>query len=182
MILTLRMIAILTVLALTATSVNAGSEDFKPGKAIPGFGMIADVPTATPLAEGIVLKHAFDRPEAAEPGTLNRSIESAARFINLHYAVGVPLENIQVAVVIHGSAVLDVTKAEFYLERTGEENANIALINALLLAGVRIIVCGQSATARDVYAEDLLEGVELALSAMTAHAVLQMEGYTLNPF
>jgi len=28
----------------------------------------------------------------------------------------------------------------------------------------------------------LLPGVEMALSAMTAHAILQQEGYTLNPF
>jgi hypothetical protein len=29
---------------------------------------------------------------------------------------------------------------------------------------------------------DLIEGVEMALSAMTAHAVLQRQGYALNPF
>ena len=30
--------------------------------------------------------------------------------------------------------------------------------------------------------DDLLPGVELALSAMTMHALLQQKGYTLNPF
>ena len=34
----------------------------------------------------------------------------------------------------------------------------------------------------DVAAEDLPDGVELMLSAMTAHALLQQDGYTLNPF
>jgi len=29
---------------------------------------------------------------------------------------------------------------------------------------------------------DLLPNVEMALSAMTAHALLQQDGYTLNPF
>ena len=183
MALILRLIIILTAtITLTATSVNAGKQDFKPGKAIPAFGMITDVPTAKPLAEGIIFKHTFDRSDAAEPGAINRSIESAARFINMHYAVGVPLKNIQVAMVIHGPAVLDVTKPKFYQERKGEGNANVAMIDALLKAGVRIIVCGQSATAQDVYADDVMPGVEIALSAMTAHAVLQMEGYTLNPF
>jgi intracellular sulfur oxidation DsrE/DsrF family protein len=43
-------------------------------------------------------------------------------------------------------------------------------------------VCGQSAAFNDVTNEDLLPGVHMALSAMTAHAQLQQEGYTLNPF
>jgi hypothetical protein len=33
-----------------------------------------------------------------------------------------------------------------------------------------------------VKTEDLLPGVEMALSAMTAHALLQQQGYTFNPF
>lgn len=48
--------------------------------------------------------------------------------------------------------------------------------------GVRIIVCGQSAAHYEVATGELLPGVEMALSAMTAHALLQQEGYTLNPF
>ena len=30
--------------------------------------------------------------------------------------------------------------------------------------------------------EDLLPGIEVGLSAMTAHALLQQQGYTVNPF
>jgi hypothetical protein len=33
-----------------------------------------------------------------------------------------------------------------------------------------------------VAAEQLIPGVKMALSAMTAHAQLQQQGYTLNPF
>ena len=64
----------------------------------------------------------------------------------------------------------------------GAENPNAALVDALIKAGVRIIVCGQSAAGQGVKKTDLLPGVELALSAMTAHALLQQQGYTLNPF
>ena len=45
-----------------------------------------------------------------------------------------------------------------------------------------IQLCGQTAVARDISADDLLPGVTMALSAMTAHAQLQQAGYTLNPF
>ncbi|HCE21170.1 MAG TPA: hypothetical protein DF282_01490, partial [Hyphomonas sp.] len=47
---------------------------------------------------------------------------------------------------------------------------------------VRIILCGQTAAYRDIEKSDLLPGVEIALSAMTAHAKLQQDGYSLNPF
>jgi intracellular sulfur oxidation DsrE/DsrF family protein len=47
---------------------------------------------------------------------------------------------------------------------------------------VRIFVCGQSAAYYDVTTNDLLPGVEMALSAMTVHALLQQQGYSLNPF
>ena len=48
--------------------------------------------------------------------------------------------------------------------------------------GVRFIVCGQSAAGQGVAKSELLPGVEMALSAMTAHALLQQQGYTVNPF
>lgn len=47
---------------------------------------------------------------------------------------------------------------------------------------MRVILCGQSAAASGIERVDLLPGVEMALSAMTAHALLQQDGYTLNPF
>ncbi len=66
---TSRLIVILIAsITLVATSVNAGLKDFKPGKAIPNFGKIVDVPTVTPLAEGVVLSHSFDPTDAAKPG------------------------------------------------------------------------------------------------------------------
>ncbi|VVS99449.1 hypothetical protein ERY430_40383 [Erythrobacter sp. EC-HK427] len=37
-------------------------------------------------------------------------------------------------------------------------------------------------SAQGVEHDDLIEGVEMALSAMTAHALLQQQGYTINPF
>jgi len=52
----------------------------------------------------------------------------------------------------------------------------------LLKNNVEIIVCGQSAAAHGVAKTDLLSGVKMALSAMTARALLQQQGYTLNPF
>ena len=168
-------------LFLMPTTADAGREDFHHGTAIPEYGLIADVEGVS-LPDGLVLKHSFDRTKGAEPGELNSDIVTGARFINMHHANGVAIENIHVAIVVHGTAIYDVTTHEFYNAHKGGDNANAGLIKALVDAGARVIVCGQSAASRDVTKADLLAGVEMALSATTAHALLQMDGYTLNPF
>lgn len=125
---------------------------------------------------------AFDLAKAAEEGR-NRSIESAARFINMHVAAGVPEDRIEVALVAHGSALRDLLTDEARAAKgLGKANPSGDLVRALLAHGVRIIVCGQSAAASGVSRADLIEGVEMDLSAMTAHAKLQQSGYTVNPF
>jgi len=47
---------------------------------------------------------------------------------------------------------------------------------------VRVYLCGQSAAYYDISNDMLASGVKMALSAMTAHAVLQSKGYKVNPF
>jgi intracellular sulfur oxidation DsrE/DsrF family protein len=127
-------------------------------------------------------KVAFDVAKGAEPGKLNRQFDSLARFINMHVASGVEAANIELALVVHGSATLDLLADPAYQQKQGAKNANIALLNALMANQVRVIVCGQSAAAHGYANEAFLPGVEVALSAMSAHALLQQQGYTLNPF
>ena len=120
---------------------------------------------------------------AAEPDKINRTIESAARFINMHVAAGVPEKNIHLAIVVHGGAAFDLTSQEFFsAHKDGRTNASAAAIAQLQEHGVDFYLCGQSAAAQGITNADLLPGVKMALSAMTAHAVLQQQGYTINPF
>jgi intracellular sulfur oxidation DsrE/DsrF family protein len=160
-------------LALAAVA-HAGPENFHPGTAIEGFGNVASVADAVDIPADSVFKVAFDISKPAETGKANRAIESAARFINMHVEAGVPVEQIQLAIVVHGGAYADL------LARDG--NATAPLIAALVEKGVSFQLCGQTAAYYDVTSADLLPGVEMALSAMTAHAQLQQAGYTLNPF
>ncbi len=163
---------------LLAPSAWAGSQDFKAGPVIKEYGNVAAVPSAPPIDAITRFQVAFDVATAAEPGKINRQLESAARFINMHVAAGVPKESLKLAMVVHGAAAIDLTRdAKF-----GSANPNAGLIAALQEAGVSIQLCGQTAAARDISADDLLPGVTMALSAMTAHAQLQQVGYTLNPF
>lgn len=165
-----------------STSAQAGRDAFHPGPAIPDYGRIATVENEFPLEEGIEFRVAFDVDTQAEVGEINRSLDSAARFINMHVDAGVPAENIHLALVIHGPAPKDMTSNEVYEGLYEVPNANAPLIEVLTAHGVEIYVCGQSAAFHDVSNDDLAPGVTMALSAMTAHAQLQQMGYTLNPF
>ncbi|NVD45128.1 DsrE family protein [Qipengyuania atrilutea] len=140
-------------------------EDFGPHLAVPG---IDEVPAGTEFS------HSFNVASEAPNGQRNRGFESAARFINMHAAAGVDPENVRLAVVVHGPAVKDLLDSE--------DNASAAMVREMLDAGVRFIVCGQSAIGQNIAQDDMIEGVEMALSAMTAHALLQQRGYTVNPF
>ena len=105
----------------------------------------------------------------------------------MHADAGVSSERIDLAVVIHGGAVKDMTQDKFYQAQNNKQhdqplNANAALISALHKQGGQFYVCGQSATHRGIKVTDLLPGVKMSLSAMTAHALLQQQGYTINPF
>ena len=162
---------LLAPLALLASPVAAQDA---PASPVPAeFGPVAAVEGATPLPADVRFKVAFDTAQRTD-GELNRTMVSAARFLNMHAAAGVPVDRQQLAVVVHGLAVRDVT--------TEAAGPNAPLVAALIAAGARVIVCGQSAASLNVAKSDLLPGVELALSAMTAHALLQQDGYTLNPF
>lgn len=175
-------IGLIGALSLSAGAVLGGPEDFHPGPVIADYGRIADVDVTAPIPDGTAFKVAFDLTRGAEAGQVNRNLDSAARFLNMHAANGVSLENIRPALVLHSRAVFDVTKAEKYSSVHNAQNGNAALVAALIENGVEIYVCGQSAAALDVETDDLLPGVKMSLSAMTAHALLQQRGFTLNPF
>lgn len=157
-----------------ASLAHAGPENFHPGTAIEEFGYVATIGDAEAIPADSVFKIAFDVAQPAEDGKVNRSIESAARFINMHVEAGVPVEQIHLAIVVHGGAYADLT--------TRDGNTTAPLIAALVEQGVTLQLCGQTAAYYDITSEDLLPGVGMALSAMTAHAQLQQAGYTLNPF
>ncbi|MEZ5994473.1 MAG: DsrE family protein [Hyphomonadaceae bacterium] len=178
----MKMLSITALVVGLLTFASAASADepspFGPGTVIEAYGRVAAAPDAAPLPAGVRFKIAFDVSRAAEAGSVNSGIESAARFLNLHAAAGVPTENIQLAIVVHGAAARDLTRPA----DAAPENPNAGLIAALSQHGVRIYLCGQTAAHYGISAADLLPGVSMALSAMTEHALLQQEGYTLNPF
>jgi intracellular sulfur oxidation DsrE/DsrF family protein len=161
------------ILTACAPTTWAGEAAFSNGPVFEDYGPVANVEMTMAIPPGTRFRHSFDVSDPAPAGTPNPRLVTAARFINMHARAGVPAEDIELAIVVHGKAIKEVAD---------EESASAELIAALSSQGVRIIVCGQSAAYYDVVVEDLLPGVEMALSAMTAHALLQQRGFTLNPF
>ncbi len=172
-----RFAAVIAAFFTIAVPVLAGPEAFKPGAVVPDYGSSASVP-GTEFPADTRFKVAFDVAEAGPDGDANPKLVSAARFLNMHAAAGVPVENMSLAVVVHGGAWKDLLTDE----ARGGTNPNARLIAELVAVGTTLELCGQTAAMRDVAQEDLLPGVTIALSAMTAHALLQQQGYTLNPF
>lgn len=116
------------------------------------------------------------------PDEPNRHLVSAARFLNMHARNGIPAENIEFALVVHGKAAKDLLTDEAHTARYNGPNPNTELLAELKAAGVPIYLCSQTAAFRGMAPEEFSPAVTMALSAMTAHVRLQQEGYTLIPF
>lgn len=169
--------AVMAACGVFAGTAFAGPESFIAGGQIEAYGRYAPIadPRITPNAQ---FKIAYDVSSAADSGQINRGIESAARFLNMVTAAGVPGDNVKLAIVVHGAAATNLQR----MYADGTPNPNAMLLEALIDKGVSVQLCGQTAAMRDVDSASLVSGVTVSLSAMTAHALLQQDGYTLNPF
>jgi intracellular sulfur oxidation DsrE/DsrF family protein len=153
----------------------------RTGPAIADFGPVytveePDFPTDAEATYRVV----FEVSQGAnDPGDINPRIETLARFLNMHAQVGVPRENMKLALVLHGTAGKDALGHEGYRKRFGTENPNGPLLEALSEYGVRVILCGQTQMHRGLGRDELSPEVEVALSAMTALVSLASEGYRL---
>lgn len=166
-------------LVLLALSFQLSAAEPVTGPVIENFGPVFSVPEGSfnldPTQTYKVVMDIGKGPD--DPAALNRSIETAARFLNMHARNGIKPQNLQLALVLHGSGVHAALNNEDYSEKFLVDNANRDLITALKKAGVSIYVCGQSAAYNGYTAAQLLPEIDMAVSAMTVHVRLQQEGY-----
>lgn len=135
-----------------------------------------------PLKEGHTYRVVFEATEyPGEMTDVNRELTVVGRFMNMHGKNGVPLENLDVAVVVHGRALLATFNDEAYEERFDVKNPSLALLEDLIDAGVKVYVCGQSLGFRGLDKSVLADGVKVGLSAMTMLVTLQADGYAFLP-
>ncbi|NOX69396.1 MAG: DsrE family protein [Gammaproteobacteria bacterium] len=135
------------------------------------------------LEEDAVYKVMFDL--SAYPGevaSLNSNLVSVARYLNMHARNGVALENMDIAVVIHGGALKNALSHEAYQARYHADNPNLDLFEKLDAVGVKFYICGQSMRFQGFEKNELAGPAKVALSAMTMLTVLQNNGYALLPW
>jgi intracellular sulfur oxidation DsrE/DsrF family protein len=153
------------------------------GPAVEGYGPTYPIGDRdVPVVEGTVYRTVFDAAAYSDDlSSLNTRLVSVARFLNMHVRNGTPLENMDLAVVLHGAALKTVFTNDAYRERYGVDNPNLELVQRLAAAGVDFYVCGQSMAFGGYARSELAEPVRVALSAMTMLTELQNRGYALIP-
>jgi len=128
-------------------------------------------------------KVVFDIAQAPEdPAVLNPYFNTIARFLNMHAYAKVDKAQLKPVMVVHGSAAYGLLKNKFYKEKFGVDNPNLDLLNKLHALDIPVILCGQTAGARDISVEKRWGKTQLALSAMTALIQYQNMYYALISF
>lgn len=171
-----------TILLSLGTLVQA--QEKKPGPVIADYGAVWEIPDPDFKTDTNkrfrVMFDIMNSPENQDER--NASIETAARFLNMHAQAGVPPENLQVALVVHNKASKDLLNDTAYEKRYGVPNPNSEMLRQLIEAGAEVIFCGQSSLSRNIPIASTVEGVQLSLSAMTAILQLKDKDYTLIKF
>jgi intracellular sulfur oxidation DsrE/DsrF family protein len=153
------------------------------GPIIEGYGPTYPINDRdVPLKKDALYKVVFDATDSPDEDTsLNPELVSVARFLNMHARNGVPPENMDIALVVHGAAWKSLLTQDAYQTRFFSDNPNYELLLKLDEAGVKIYVCGQTIRFGHVDRKELAAPVKVALSAMTMLSVLQSDGYALLP-
>lgn len=160
------------------------AQEKKSGPIVEQFGNVWEIKNQDyQLDSTKTFKAVFDIMSSPDDlNQVNPSIETAARFLNMHAQNGVPLAQLKVALVVHNKASKDVITSATYQNKFGTQNPNEPLLKALMAANADIIFCGQSSVSRGFPKDVLIDGVQLSLSAMTALIQLQDAEYRLIKF
>ena len=163
-------ILFLSIAPATAQDMPPG---FRAGDVIKEFGPVADIDADFVPGQRQRFKVVFDAADGAGEDGVNHDLMKVARFINMHGEKGgIDPRRLDIALVVHGAALGGLVT----------DDPNAPMIEALLDQGVRVVVCGQSMKALQIPEDAFVPGVEIALSAMTAHASFMADGYNSMPF
>lgn len=115
-----------------------------------------------------------EKPDSVVPG-----FRAPANFLYVGDANGVPRANVNLAIVVWGTATHSLLTNEAYRAAKGADNASIPLLQALNDAGVQIIVCGEALINRKIDRRGLLPFVKIAPTATMALATLHAQGFAV---
>lgn len=159
---------------------NAFAEEANIGPIIKDYGRSFPVADRdVPLVDDHQYQVVFELTNYSTDMTvINRDLDRVARFLNAHAAQGVPRENMDIVVVVHGATLISLLNDDAYQSKFGTRNPSLDLVNELSDAGVSIYACGQSLGFRGWNKSELASPVKVGLSAMTLVNAFQSKGYT----
>ncbi len=155
----------------------------KVGPYMQDYGNVYPLEKVVMPDTGAIYKIVIDlKTSQQNPDRINHGLLNVARLINLHGVGGVPLDNLNVAVAIHGGATSVCLSDEAYNDRYSVNNPNLKLLEQLRKIGVEVFVCGQSLMGRDIERDEVNDKVDVALSMLTLATQKMNEGYSLMVF
>jgi intracellular sulfur oxidation DsrE/DsrF family protein len=185
------MLALLTFAALLTTPIVAlaqapgsvSQQTSGPVISAAGPSFVVQEPTFATPARGD-LKALFEiNVGGGDTVKVNEQLVTMARFFNIHARNGVTESRLKAAAVIHGSGWTALLSDSAFAARFGgKPNPSRKLVEELLQHGAQLVLCGQTAGARNVRRDELLPGVKVSVSAMTAMIALQNDGYRFIPW
>jgi intracellular sulfur oxidation DsrE/DsrF family protein len=113
-----------------------------------------------------------------KPDVVNWGFGELGRLMNLHVGAGIPQENVNFVVAVHGLSTDSFLSNEAYNERFKMDNPNIAILNELNESGIEFMLCGQSLG--ETKKKDLLPMAKVAFTAQVILSEYQMKGYALK--
>ncbi|QDS88068.1 DsrE/DsrF-like family protein [Rosistilla ulvae] len=127
-------------------------------------------------------KLVVDLTSGGDPEQLNAGVEKLARYLNIYAGAGAKPAAAKIAVVFHGGATLAVLNEDAYTAKfKTASNPNLKLLRQLHDAGVELFVCGQALSGQGGAPDEVVDFIDVAVSALTAIVNLQSDGYAYIP-
>jgi hypothetical protein len=110
---------------------------------------------------------------------INGGLAEIGRIINLHVASGIPKENLDIAIVIHGAALNVYLSTEFYRKKFKVENPNLDILKQFTALKAKFMACGQAERYFGFDPGEMIPEVRTALTAQVVLSSYQLKGYVL---
>jgi intracellular sulfur oxidation DsrE/DsrF family protein len=147
---------------------------------ITGVPSMKDFPGANELPDpSLDYKIVFDVGTMAEsPDQVSPALKMIGALINTYEQHGVSPSHLHLQAVFHGPTIALVVDDATYKGRTGvDHNPNVDLLRQLQKAGLKMVVCGQSAMAQHYDFKSILPLAQVNLSASVTFINLMTRGY-----
>lgn len=115
---------------------------------------------------------------------VNKGLFYARKLINTYEKMGIPLSEVDMHVVYHGTATHAVVQdaARKRLNASPSRNPNGEILAELVRRGVHVELCENTMQQKGVKPAELMPGVELVVGAFPRLVDLQLQGYAYIKF